>query len=284
MVALSYPTLNALEMPGVMTAEPQVLHPLEEVLAGAADGGFRHVGLDHFSLATWYARGRGDEDLVAVLSEHGLGCSDVGVLRIEDAASAELAAEHLAALARRVGARVCSAIMLADPGPQSIRTLRRCADILSAADVRIALEFVPYSPVRTLREAVEICSDVGWERCGLLLDTWMFFNGDNLWEELEALPASHIAEIQFDDAPNPIGDDLVHESRHRRVLPGRGQFDLARFVTTVTTNGYDGPVSLEVLGTGFRALAPAEQARRGLAAVAAYWPSHTAASDKEPVS
>ena len=39
--------------------------------------------------------------------------------------------------------------------------------------------------------------------------------------------------------------DVLQWSRHHRLFPGLGSFDLAGFVGHVLTTGYDGPLSVE---------------------------------------
>ena len=59
----------------------------------------------------------------------------------------------------------------------------------------------------------------------------------------------------------PIGDDLVHESRFRRTPPGAGTFALGEFAEALDAIGYDGVVSIEVLSAALRRRPPAEGAR-----------------------
>jgi sugar phosphate isomerase/epimerase len=235
---LSLPTLNWLRFP-----ELTPLWPLEEVLAGAAAAGFDAVGLDDMTLA-----GRDADEVAGLLEAHGLACTDVGVLRVREQA------ESLAALATRTGAGVCIA------APASIDDLRAGAGILAEAGVRTALEFVPYGGVRTLSEAIDVCAEVGWDRCGLLLDSWHFFRSGEEWELLRSLAPEQIALVHVNDAPPPVGD-LAYESRFRRTPPGEGTFPLADFLDALEEVGYDGVVSLEVLSASLRSRPPAEGAR-----------------------
>jgi sugar phosphate isomerase/epimerase len=235
---LSLPTLNWLRFP-----ELTPVWPLEDVLAGAAAAGFDAVGLDDMTLA-----GRDAGDAAALLDAYGLACTDVGVLRTREQA------ESLAALATATGARVCIA------ATDSIDDLRTGAAILAEAGVRTALEFVPYGRVRTLSEGIDACAAVGWDRCGLLIDSWHFFRGGEEWDILRSLAAEQIALVHVNDAPPQVGD-LVHESRFRRLPPGEGTFPLAGFLDAFEEIGYDGVVSLEVLSASLRSRPPTEGAR-----------------------
>jgi sugar phosphate isomerase/epimerase len=213
------------------------------VLAGAAAGGFDSVGLDEMTLA-----GRDVDEVAALLDANGLACTDVGVLRVREQA------ESLAALATATGGGICIA------APESIDELRAGASVLAEAGVRAALEFVPYASVRTLAEGVEACATVGWDRCGLLLDSWHFFRGGEDWELLRSLAPEQIALVHLNDAP-PTVVDLVYESRFRRMPPGEGIFPLADFLDALEGIGYEGVVSLEVLSVSLRSRPPGEGAR-----------------------
>jgi sugar phosphate isomerase/epimerase len=272
-VTLSFPTVNCLQMPlAGRPPVPSVLRPLDEVLAGVAAAGFSHVGIDNFSVQDHVERGADLTGVGQLLERLGLSCSDVGVLRIGEPAPTAEAARAMAALAGSTGASICTTAMEVEPGAAAVQTLRRCADVLAPQGVRMALEFLPYSPLSTLRSARELCATVGWDLCGVLIDSWMFFRGDNSFADLEDMTAKEIGYVQFDDAPEPVGDDPAYESRHRRLPPGTGTFDLYRFAGAVLDTGFDGVVSVEVLSDELRALAPVEQGRRAIAAARSFWP------------
>ena len=71
--------------------------------------------------------------------------------------------------------------------------------------------------------------------------------------------------------------DVLSWSRHHRLFPGEGAFDLGTFVGHVLRAGYDGPLSLEVFNDIFRqtdVARTARQARRSLT-----WVEDLVASD-----
>lgn len=272
MVCLTFPTVNCLRMPDHAGNPPTVVAPLEGVLRGVAEAGLGHVGIDGFTMGEYISRRGAPDRLAALLTRYGLDCTDVGVLRIGGPIETIDAARALAALAQASGARICVTAVDTDPAAESTTALlARCADLFSAVGVRIALEFLPYTPLGTLVEARDLCAAVGWQRCGVLVDSWMFFRGQNSWADLRALTADQVAYVQLDDAPEPIGPDPVYESRHRRVLPGQGVFDLAEFVRVLQEIGFDGPVGVEVLSDEFRALDPVDQGRAAATAARAVW-------------
>jgi sugar phosphate isomerase/epimerase len=237
------------------------------VLAGAASAGFAAVGLDDVSVAA-----HSSDEVAALLPAHGLLCSDVGVLRV-GAEDVRPAAERLAELATAAEADTCIAAVFGD---DPLRDLRAAADILAAVGIRLALEHAAYGALRTLADAIALCTAVGWDRCGLLVDSWHFHRGgEPPWWRLRLLDRAQIALVHLNDALPPVGVDEVHESRFRRVPPGRGELDLARFMHELDALGYDGVVSLEVLSAELRNRPPVEGARELLAAAATLQPLGT---------
>src|SRR5699024_9546236 len=57
--------------------------------------------------------------------------------------------------------------------------------------------------------------------------------------------------LQLADAP-ALSMDVLSWSRHHRVFPGEGAWDLTDFLARVAATGYAGPVSLEVFNDSFR--------------------------------
>jgi sugar phosphate isomerase/epimerase len=85
------------------------------------------------------------------------------------------------------------------------------------------------------------------------------------------MPLDALGYVQFDDAPPPIGDDLILELQTRRVMPGAGRLDLPGFCQRVKAKGFDGVVSIEVLSDELRTLDVGEFARVAIEATRALW-------------
>ena len=73
------------------------------------------------------------------------------------------------------------------------------------------------------------------------------------------LPGEKIFFLQLADAPL-MSMDVLQWSRHHRLFPGQGDFDLPLFVDHILTAGYSGPLSLEVFNDIFRQSAPVHTA------------------------
>jgi sugar phosphate isomerase/epimerase len=241
-MTLSMPTIDWVKFPSEEGQLPQATASLEALLDAAVEAGFVRVGLDSFTLA----RPDAPADVPAALASRGLSCTDVGVLVVGSGDGLEQA-HQLGALAQSVGAGVCVTVVDVEPDDLVIERLRACAEVLRGYGARMALEFLPYGPLATLPDTIAVCEAVGWANCGVLLDTWHFFNSGEPWDVLAAMSGDQIAFVQVNDAPEPISDDMQYESRFRRAYMGQGRFNLPEFVQAVRATGYNGVVSPEVL-------------------------------------
>jgi len=206
-------------------------------------------------------------------------CTDVGVLPI-DAPGVRTVAETLAQLASATGAPICIAAFYGPVDHQeAIAELSECADVLTGAGARLALEFASYGGLTRLADAVDLCEAVGWERCGVLVDTWHFFRTGAPWSDLRALRGEQIALAHVNDGPLEGTGDPVVEGRFRRRPVGHGSFPLAEFAAALDAIGYSGTLSTEVLADEVRGQSPQNGARMLLEALREHWPaSHPPAS------
>jgi sugar phosphate isomerase/epimerase len=253
-VRYSLPTLNWVVPATEADAPPTLVCPLEEIVEAARKAGFDGVGVDEVTFRDYERRGGTRESLAETLRDCGLGGTDVGVLLVGAPDSLETAA-RLARLAREVGAEVCIAAVVDESMSAEVMVaqLAACCAVMTEYGVRLALEFFPYGPVAALDEASTLCAAVGWERCGLLIDSWHFFRSGAPWALLGSLDSAQIALVHADDALPLSGDDLAYESRFRRTALGAGCFPIGRFARTLRDISYTGVVSLEVLSVALRA-------------------------------
>jgi len=268
----SLPSLNWV-VPGAGGGDaPSVVRPLNEVVDAASAARFDGIGVDLVSYRAFASKGGSADLLAASLVEANLRATDVGVLIIGDGDSTTLATT-LGELSAAVGASVCIAAVV-DPAlsvADAAGVLRECIVAMGPNRPRLALEFFPYGPIATLEQAVALCAAVGWDDCGLLVDTWHFFHSGEPWALFKSLDPAQIALVHADDAALPLSDDLAEESRFRRVPLGEGCLPIASFASVLRDLEYDGVVSLEVLSRSLRALPATEVARRLRASVTKCW-------------
>ena len=104
------------------------------------------------------------------------------------------------------------------------------------------------------------------DRIGVCLDSFHILSKGHNPEAIETIPADKIFFVQLADAPL-LSMDVLSWSRHHRLFPGEGGFDLGAFMGHLMRTGYDGPISLEIFNDTFRQSDPratAIDARRSL--------------------
>jgi sugar phosphate isomerase/epimerase len=238
----------------------------------AAAAGVELFGPDVFSLERHRAQGGSVEQLRELVAARGIRTYELAALMVgDDADDAISQAERLAELAAVLGAEwiLTNVVAPVDAGVEA--TLERCSSIVAAAGARLAIEYLPWTPVASAASACRLADRLGPERARVLLDVWHHFRGPDGWEELEAVPLDAIAYVQFSDALPIESDDLVSETLHRRVFPGDGEFDLDRYCSQLRAKGFDGVVSVEVLSRALRDIDRAEFARRAFESSSRYW-------------
>jgi sugar phosphate isomerase/epimerase len=251
-----------------------VAHPWERVLDAAAGAGFRGIALDAYTLAA-AEREAGSLDGVAErIGGLGLTVTDLSAFRLgPDAGGDERVATSMARRCAALSIPVCALVLYVPPSAALDDRVDRCADAFAAAGVRLALEFIPYSAVRTLAEGREICARAGFDRCGLLVDTWHLVRSGGSPADIAGLGAHEIACVQVADvAPAPAAD-LGAESRQGRLLPGEGVVDFPAFAAALAGTGYAGAVGTEVLSRSLVGRPPEAVAEQCFRAASPYFPA-----------
>ena len=165
------------------------------------------------------------------------------------------------ATAQRLGIRtvlVCSNVATAtvDSDEVSADQLRRLGDLAAGYDIKVAFEALAWGRfVDDYRRAWRIASLADHPNVGVCLDSFHVLSRGHDPRAIEDIPADKIFFLQLADAP-ALNMDVLSWSRHHRLFPGEGAFDLPTFVSHVLAAGYDGPLSLEVFNDTFRQTDP----------------------------
>lgn len=181
-------------------------------------------------------------------------------------------AEAKFALMQRLGVEtilVCSNVGTAtvDSDRVSAEQLRLLGELAEDYSVRVAFEALAWGRfVDDYRRSWRIVERADHPRVGLCLDSFHILSRGHDPAEIEQIPGEKIFYLQLADAP-ALQLDVLSWSRHHRLFPGEGAWDLAAFVAHVLEAGYTGPMSLEVFNDTFRqtdVTRTAVQARRSL--------------------
>ncbi|MCW2528104.1 MAG: inosose isomerase [Pseudonocardiales bacterium] len=261
---LSFPTIAAVAVGG---DRPTVVHPITELLPAVAQAGFTGIGLDWFTLRNAESGGTDATSLAGLAADHGLTWTDLSALGLDpDSGKDDRVSRSMARRCQALSIPVCGLVIALPPSADVYQRVAACAEIFTDSGVRLALEFLPYSGIKTLDQARDVCAHVGIERVGLMIDTLHLMRSGGSMSDIAGLDAAEIACVQVADGPLSAPADLPDESRNTRLLPGAGEFDLTSFGAALTGTGYTGTVSLEVLSADLRTLTPDRMAAAYFAA------------------
>lgn len=248
---------------------------LTEKLHAAAAAGFDGVEIFEPDLI---ASPASPEEVVALAARLGIGLELYQPFRDAEGVTEEEFGAVLGrarakfALMGRLGIDtmlVCSNVGTAtiDDDEVSADQLRRLGDEAAAHGVRLAYEALAWGRyVDDYRRAWRIVELADHPAVGVCLDSFHILSRGHDPAAIEQIPGDKVFFLQLADAP-ALTMDVLSWSRHHRLFPGEGAFDLGAFVGHVLRTGYAGPLSLEVFNDVFRQTdvqSTARQARRSL--------------------
>ena len=157
---------------------------------------------------------------------------------------------------------VCSSV-----APDAVEDPDRLAEQLAAAaaragerGMRIAYEALAWGRhVSTWERSWDAVRRADSPALGLCLDSFHVLSRGGDPSGFADVPGDRLFFLQLADAPH-MDMDVLQWSRHHRLFPGQGAFDLPAFLGHVLAAGYRGPLSLEVFNDVFRQADPARAA------------------------
>lgn len=229
-----------------------------ERLDAAASAGFDSVGLALDQYRAARRDGLDDAAMRAMLRARGLRVAEMETpwdwadpARSEDGD----------ALFRALEALECEQVNVvqftAHPRERLGEPFARLCERAARLGVRVALEFMPFSEIRTLDEAWRLVEESGAPNAGVLLDSWHHLRSGGTTAGLAAVPPGRVFSVQINDAlPTPRAD-LRHEARHLRLPPAGGAL---AFVRALLALGVTARMSVEVWSDDLERLPPPEAA------------------------
>ena len=226
------------------------LSPVEMVRCAAA-AGYSHVGLRLLPATptepVWDMIGDTSmlREVASALADTGIRVLDVEIVRLQPEVNVRKF-EAMLATGARLGARY---VLVAGNDPDEARLTSNLAALCAlAAPLKLAvyLEPMPWTDVRDLTQAARIVDAAAQANAGVLIDPIHFDRAGNRAAQIAAVPAQRLGYLQFCDAPaaHPTSlDELLHQARAERQLPGEGGLDLRGILAAVPL---DAPLSLEI--------------------------------------
>ncbi|BCL32306.1 sugar phosphate isomerase/epimerase family protein [Streptomyces aurantiacus] len=259
--------------------QPDLRSPLtlRERVEAAGAAGFKGFGLLH-------------EDLVEAERTYGLSgvrslFEDNGLVHLElellvdwwadgprraasDAVRLDLlrTAEALGARHLKIGPDVEDRPWEPDHWAEEFATLASQADGVGA---RLAIEFLPWSNLKTVHDGLRLVETAGHPAGGLIIDVWHTERAHTPPADLADVPASRIVGVELNDADSDVIGTLFEDTVRRRRLCGEGSFDLTGIISALRTAGWSGPWGVEILSDTHRALPVREAAEAAFSTAAA---------------
>lgn len=248
---------------------------LEDKLAAAAAAGFDGVEIFEPDLLGSPER---PAEIAARCADLGLAIDlfqpvrDVEALPAEEFAAVLTRLDRKFAVMEQLGvgtALVCSSVHpdAVDDDDLAAEQLHRVAARASDRGLRLAYEALAWGRhVDTWDRSWRIVAAADHPALGVCLDSFHILSRGSDPAPIRDLPGEKIFFVQLADAPE-LAMDVLPWSRHHRLFPGQGSFDLATFTAAVADAGYAGPWSLEVFNDVVRQADPwraARDARRSL--------------------
>lgn len=233
---------------------------LKEKMQACAIAGFDGIEIFEQDLVT---SPLSPEDVRTMAADLGLGLDLYQPFRDFDGVTPDLLkanlrrAEAKFKLMSRLGMDtilVCSNVATATIDDDGLRAeqLSELAGLAADHGVKVAYEALAWGKyVNDYEHAYRLVEMVDHPNFGTCLDSFHILSRDWDTAPIEKINADKIFFVQVADAPK-LSMDVLSWSRHYRVFPGEGQFELAKFMGHVVRAGYTGPVSLEVFNDVFR--------------------------------
>ena len=221
------------------------------MVEAAARAGYSHVGLrlvaatpeeQHFPLVADAELRRQTQ---ARLRDTGIKVLDLEILRLKPETCV---ADFEAILA--VGAELGGTeLLVAGNDPDEARLTERFAELCDLAagyGIHPHLEFMPWTDVRDLRQAMRVVANAGRENGCVLVDAFHFNRSASSLDDLARLAPQRMRYAQLCDVAGPVPEDMgeiLRQARNERRFPGDGDCDLLGLLRTLPTNI---PLSLEI--------------------------------------
>lgn len=217
----------------------------------AARAGYTHVGLrlvpateqeQHFPLV---ADPQLRRQTKARLRDTGIKVLDLEILRLKpDTCVADF--EPILAVGAELGG---TELLVAGNDSDSARLTEHFAqlcDLAAGYGIYPHLEFMPWTDVRDLRQAMEVVAKADRANGCVLVDAFHFNRSRCSLEDLAQLPPSRMRYAQLCDVAGPVPaemEEILRQARNERRFPGDGDADLVGLLRALPATV---PLSLEI--------------------------------------
>ncbi|MEC8768095.1 MAG: sugar phosphate isomerase/epimerase, partial [Actinomycetota bacterium] len=178
------------------------------------------------------------------IDDNGLEAVDMEVIRLGRSIDT---GEALIEAACEVGAKNILVISSLHSSEETAEQLSHLCSLAKAGDITICLEFMKFTSVKSLSDALEVVKLVDAPNVGILLDLLHVVRSGTTFKEIKACDPKLFPYAQWcDGTAQPVGlsdSELIIDALDDRLIPAQGKLDALKFESLFDT---DVPFSIEV--------------------------------------
>ena len=178
------------------------------------------------------------------IDDNGLEAVDMEVIRLGRSIDT---GEALIEAACEVGAKNILVVSSLHSSEETAEQLSHLCSLAKAGDITICLEFMKFTSVKSLSDALEVVKLVDAPNVGILLDLLHVVRSGTTFKEIQACDPKLFPYAQWcDGTAQPVGlsdSELIIDALDDRLIPAQGKLDALKFESLFDT---DVPFSIEV--------------------------------------
>jgi len=120
--------------------------------------------------------------------------------------------------------------------------------------LKVSIEFLPWSPIDNLEQAVALVQTVGQSNFGVNIDLWHHFRSGGTVQQLATLDPHFVTAVQLNDVALEPWPDILEETSLGRELPGAGMGHAAASMEALYSAGVRSTINVEVFSAELMAL------------------------------
>jgi len=153
-----------------------------------------------------------------------------------------------------------------------------CEDVATVG-ATVAIEFMPFSPIRNIGDALKVAEGANQPNGGLMIDHWHVARGGSPYSEVARIPARFIKGVELDDVGAQVKGTLFEDSTFNRQRCGEGAGDCPAFIDALQQAGCTLPYyGVELISESHRKLPLDEMAKRAFDTTIAQFSARNATS------
>ena len=224
-----------------------------EVTAGA---GWKATGV-WFDQESWSSST--SREVKRRIDDTGIEAVDMEVIRLGRSIDTGKA---LIEAACEVGAKNILVVSSLHSSKETAEQLSHLCSLAKAGDITICLEFMKFTSVKSLSDALDVVKLVDAPNVGILLDLLHVVRSGTTFKEIKACDPNLFPYVQWcDGTAQPVGwsdSELITDALDDRLIPAQGKLDALKFESLFDTGI---PFSIEVRSKHLRENFPVYEER-----------------------